>query len=65
MPPCSPSPPLPSPCCPAEDPVGTVVFFHGCARFGRHFFPFNSCCPECVGMPDHISHTKQVGVRVG
>lgn len=34
----------------AEDSIGTVVFFHGCARSARNFWPFDpELCPTCIG----------------
>ena len=50
----------------AVEPVGTVVFFPGCHRFATYFFPASTTnCPECVGMPEHLSHTKQARARGG
>ncbi|KAL4438660.1 hypothetical protein ABPG77_006264 [Micractinium sp. CCAP 211/92] len=48
----------------AENPIGTVAFFHGCARSARNFFPYDPLnCPECLGFPEHLSHTKQALAR--
>ncbi|KAL4853672.1 hypothetical protein ACK3TF_005391 [Chlorella vulgaris] len=42
------------------NPVGTVVAFHGCARYAKAFFPWNpEDCQECLGFPEHVSQTKQ------
>jgi hypothetical protein len=33
-----------------EDPVGTLVIFHGCGRYSKAFFPWHPVdCPECLG----------------
>ena len=46
---------------PAARPLGTVVFFHGCARLSNSFFPYNqAACPECIGLPEELALTKQV-----
>ncbi len=51
---------------PAERPVGTVVFFHGCARLSNSFFPYHpTVCPECIGLPEELALTKQAGHRRG
>ena len=53
-------PPAPFPPPPAERPVGTVVFFHGCARLSTSFFPFHpTACPECIGLPEELALAKQ------
>lgn len=45
---------------PAERPVGTVVFFHGCARLSTSFFPYHpTACPECIGLPEELALAKQ------
>lgn len=55
------APVLNSPTPPAERPVGTVVFFHGCARLSTAFFPYHpTVCPECIGLPEELALTKQV-----
>jgi len=38
---------------------GLVVFFPGCARFPYGFWPKSATSPECCGMPEDVSHTKQ------
>ena len=38
---------------------GLVVFFPGCARFPYGVWPKSATCPECCGMPQDVSHTKQ------
>lgn len=49
---------------PAARPVGTVVFFHGCARLSNGYFPYNpTACPECIGLPEELALTKQVGAE--
>lgn len=41
--------------------MGTVVFFHGCARLSTAFFPYHpTVCPECIGLPEELALTKQV-----
>lgn len=41
-------------------PPSLQVFFHGCSRTARAFWPFHPTeCPECMGFPEHVSHTKQ------
>ncbi|KAL4448029.1 hypothetical protein ABPG75_005248 [Micractinium tetrahymenae] len=48
----------------AEDPVGTLVWFHGCARPAKGFFPYDpKYCSECIGLPEDVSHTKQALAR--
>lgn len=48
----------------AENAVGTVIFFHGCSRSARNFFPYDpENCPECLGFGEHLSHTKQALAR--
>lgn len=33
-----------------EEPVGTLVIFHGCGRSSKAFFPWHPVdCPECLG----------------
>ncbi|KAL4424442.1 hypothetical protein ABPG77_006380 [Micractinium sp. CCAP 211/92] len=44
----------------ASNPRGTLVTFHGCGRASRAFFPYDpETCPECLGFPEHVAHTKQ------
>ncbi|KAL4427851.1 hypothetical protein ABPG75_001940 [Micractinium tetrahymenae] len=44
----------------AEHPIGTLVWFHGCSRSAKGFFPYDpKDCPECLGLPEDVSHTKQ------
>ncbi|KAL4437067.1 hypothetical protein ABPG75_004206 [Micractinium tetrahymenae] len=44
----------------ADNPRGTLVTFHGCGRSARAFFPYDpDNCPECLGFPEHVAHTKQ------
>ena len=38
---------------------GLVIFFPGCARSARGFWPKSPSHPECAGMPEDVSHTKQ------
>ncbi|KAL4442067.1 hypothetical protein ABPG77_011328 [Micractinium sp. CCAP 211/92] len=48
----------------AERPIGTLVFFHGCSRSAKGFFPYDpKDCPECLGLPEDVSHTKQALAR--
>ena len=42
------------------NPKGLVVHLPGCARFNKGFWPASSSAPECYGMPEEVSHTKQV-----
>ena len=32
------------------NPIGTIFFLHGCARYARGFWPYDPVyCPECLG----------------
>jgi hypothetical protein len=42
------------------NPKGLVVFFPGCDRTGYGFWPNSHKCPECAGLPEDVSDTKQV-----
>lgn len=47
-----------------DNPRGTLVTFHGCTRNASAFFPYEAQhCPECLGFPEHVSHTKQALAR--
>ena len=43
--------------------MGTVAFFHGCARMSASFFPYSAACLECVGLPAELALTKQALAR--
>lgn len=40
-------------------PKGTVVFFHGCVHSGYNYWPRSQACPECLGLPEEMSHVLQ------
>lgn len=47
-----------------ENPVGTVVFFPGCARASRTFWPYQAGgCEECQGFPEEVAMTKMALAR--
>jgi hypothetical protein len=46
-------------------PRGVLVITPGCARLNRGFWPYDAkSCPDCLGMSEDLSHTKQ-GLRMG
>ncbi|KAL4427844.1 hypothetical protein ABPG75_001933 [Micractinium tetrahymenae] len=48
----------------SENPVGTVVFFPGCARASRTFWPYQAGgCNECQGFPEEVAMTKMALAR--
>ncbi|PRW51151.1 peroxisomal membrane 11A isoform A [Chlorella sorokiniana] len=42
-----------------QAPKGTVAFFHGCSHGGYDSWYSQAACPECRGLPEEVSHTKQ------
>lgn len=43
-----------------DNPVGTLVFFHGCGRSVQGFWPYHpEHASDCYGLPEDVSHTKQ------
>ncbi|EFN56833.1 hypothetical protein CHLNCDRAFT_144401 [Chlorella variabilis] len=42
-----------------QDAKGLLVFFHGCYHNAYDFWPEQEACPECRGLPEEVSHTKQ------
>ena len=47
-----------------SDPKGLLLVLPGCARWGPGFWPHDKArCPECVGLTEDVSHTKQALAR--
>ena len=45
---------------PQGSPAGVLLVLPGCARWGPGFWPHDKAtCPECVGLTEDVSHTKQ------
>lgn len=42
--------------------VPQLVMFHGCYHDASGSWPYDPVhCPECLGLPEEVAHTKQVG----
>jgi len=48
---------------PAGTPKGLLFVTPGCARWGPGFWPYDTSCPECVGLTEDVCHTKQALAR--
>ncbi|KAL4441477.1 hypothetical protein ABPG77_001981 [Micractinium sp. CCAP 211/92] len=46
-----------------HDPVGVLFMAHGCVHDAADFWPPSKACPECSGLPEEVSHTKQALAR--
>jgi hypothetical protein len=46
--------PLPQPAA-----VGTLLMLHRCGRNAEDFWPPSSVCPQCIGMPEGVSISRQ------
>ncbi|KAL4442061.1 hypothetical protein ABPG77_011322 [Micractinium sp. CCAP 211/92] len=47
-----------------DNPVGTIVFFPGCSRASRTFWPYQAGgCEECQGFPEEVAMTKMALAR--
>ncbi|KAI3439089.1 hypothetical protein D9Q98_001499 [Chlorella vulgaris] len=42
-----------------RDPVGILVMLHQCGRNAEDFWPPSSVCPQCIGMPEGVSISRQ------
>ncbi|EFN51328.1 hypothetical protein CHLNCDRAFT_55184 [Chlorella variabilis] len=45
------------------DPVGLLVMLHRCGRSAEDFWPPSGACPECIGMPEAVSISRQALAR--
>lgn len=46
-----------------RDPVGTLVMLHRCGRNAEDSWPPSRVCPQCIGMPEAVSISKQALAR--
>ncbi|KAL4444236.1 hypothetical protein ABPG75_011973 [Micractinium tetrahymenae] len=46
-----------------HNPVGVLFMAHGCVHDAADFWPPSEACPECSGLPEEVSHTKQALAR--
>ncbi|EFN56834.1 hypothetical protein CHLNCDRAFT_144402 [Chlorella variabilis] len=46
-----------------HNPVGVLFMAHGCVHDAADFWPPSKACPECSGLPEEVSHTKQALAR--
>jgi hypothetical protein len=43
--------------------VGVLVMLHRCGRNAEDFWPPSSVCPQCIGMPEAVSISRQALAR--
>ncbi|KAI3439090.1 hypothetical protein D9Q98_001500 [Chlorella vulgaris] len=42
-----------------SEPMGTLLMLHRCGRNAEDFWPPSSVCPQCIGMPEGVSISRQ------